>query len=186
MKVITGQAGAGEDRAAALRLWLRVQRQVYARDISIPRPRAGARQWHNHLVGLLRRQSVAALRLTLGLVFLWFGLLKLFDASPVTELLKQTYSFMPPEPFALALGVWEVSVGVGLLVRRALRCTLALLWLHMAGTFVALLLAPSLFFHHGNPLWLTVEGEFVMKNVVLVAAGLVIAGHCVEPLAARK
>jgi uncharacterized membrane protein YkgB len=186
MKVITGQVVAGEDRAAALRLRLRVRQQVYVRDIAIPLPRAGAREWRNHLLGLLRRRSVAALRLTLGLVFLWFGLLKLLDASPVTELLKQTYSFMPLRLFALGLGAWEVLVGVGLLAKRALRCTLALLWLHMAGTFVALLLAPALFFHHGNPLWLTAEGEFVMKNMVLVAAGLVIAGHDVEPPGGRQ
>ena len=186
MKVITGQVVAGEDRAAALRLRLRVRQQVYVRDIAIPLPQAGAREWHNHLLGLLRRRSVTALRLTLGLVFLWFGTLKLLDSSPVTELLKHTYSFLPPDLFAPALGAWEVLVGVGLLVKRALRCTLALLCLHMTGTFVALLLAPALFFHHGNPLWLTVEGEFVMKNMVLVAAGLVIAGHDVETLGERR
>lgn len=186
MKVITGQVVADEDKAAALRLRLRVRQQVYVRDIAIPLPQAGAREWHNHLLGLLRRRSVTALRLTLGLIFLWFGLLKLFDASPVMELLKQTYSFLPLKLFALSLGVWEVLVGVGLLVKRALRCTLGLLWLHMMGTFVALLLAPALFFHHGNPLWLTVEGEFVLKNMVLVAAGLVIAGHDLEPLGERE
>ena len=102
------------------------------------------------------------------------------------EILRHTYSFLPIKFFALALGMWEVLVGVGLLVKRVLRCTLALLWLHMAGTFVALLLAPSLSFHHGNPLLLTAEGEFVMKNMVLIAAGLVIAGHEVEPLVERK
>lgn len=186
MKVITGQVVAGEDKAAALRLRLRIRQQVYVRDINIPLPQAGALEWHNHLLGLLRRRSVAALRLALGLVFLWFGVLKLFDASPVMEILKHTYSFLPLKLFALTLGTWEVLVGVGLLVKRALRCTLGLLWLHMAGTFVALLLAPALFFHHGNLLWLTVDGEFVMKNIVLVAAGLVIAGHDLKPLGEHK
>src|ERR1043166_10083598 len=104
-------------------------------------------------------------------------IVKLFDASPVMELLKPTYSFLPLKLFALGLGGWEVLVGVGLLVKRALRCTLGLLWLHMTGTFVALLLAPALFFHHGNPLWLTVEGGVVLKNMVLVAAGLGVGGR---------
>jgi hypothetical protein len=122
----------------------------------------------------------------LGLVFLWFGLLKLFDSSPVVEILKHTYSFLPLKPFAAALGAWEVLLGAGLLVKRALRCTLALVCLHLAGTFAALLLGPGLFFHGGNPLWLTVEGEFVIKNVVLVAAGLVVAGHEVQPLGGRE
>ena len=70
MKVITGQVVAGEDKAAALRLRLRVRQQVYVRDIAIPLPQAGAREWHNHVLGLLRRRGVAALRLALGLVFL--------------------------------------------------------------------------------------------------------------------
>jgi putative oxidoreductase len=183
MKAITRQVVASEGRVAAP--WLRVRRQVYTRDRAAPLLRAGAREWHNQLLGLLRRRSVAALRLTLGLVFLWFGVLKLFDASPVEEILKQTYSFLPFKLFALTLGAWEVLVGLGLLAKRSLRCTLALLWLHMTGTFVALLLAPALFFHHGNPLWLTVEGEFVIKNMVLAAAALVVAGHEVEPLVGR-
>jgi putative oxidoreductase len=186
MRVISSQVVAGEDKAAALRLRLRVRRQVYVRDITIPLPREGAQEWHNHLLSLLHRRSVPALRLVLGLIFLWFGVLKLIDASPVMEILKHTYSFLPLKPFALTLGGWEVLVGIGLLVKRALRCTLALLCVHLAGTFAALLLGPTLFFHHGNPLWLTVEGEFVMKNMVLVAAGLVIAGHEIEPLGGRE
>jgi uncharacterized membrane protein YkgB len=186
MKVITGQVVAGEDRAAALRVRLRVRQQVYVRDIAIPLPQAGAREWHNHILGLLNRWSIPALRLALGLIFLWFGLLKLFDFSPVVEILKHTYWFLPVKLFALVLGIWETLVGVGLLVKRALHFTLALLCLHMAGTFLALLFAPVLFFNNGNPLWLTVEGEFVMKNMVLVAAGLVIAGHEMKPLVVRE
>jgi len=185
MKVITGQVVAGEESPAALRLLLRVRRRVYARGINVALSRAGARACHDRLLGLLHRRSVPALRVALGLVFLWFGLLKLFDSSPVVEILKQTYSFLPLKPFAAALGVWEMLVGAGLLSKRALRCTLALVCLHLAGTFAALLLGPGLFFHRGNPLWLTVEGEFVIKNVVLVAAGLVVAGHEVQPLGGR-
>ena len=186
MKVITGQVVAGEDKPAGLRLLLRIRHHAYVREIAVSLPQGGAWECHNRLLGLLHRRSIPALRVALGLIFLWFGVLKLFDSSPVVEILKHTYSFLPLKPFAAALGAWEVLVGVGLLVKRALRCTLALVCLHLAGTFTALLLGPGLFFHHGNPLWLTVEGEFVMKNMVLVAAGLVIAGHEVPPLGARE
>ena len=172
MKVVTGRMVAGEER-------------VYARGVTAALPKRGAREWHDRLLDVLSRRSVTALRVALGLVFFWFGVLKLLDTSPVIEILKHTYSFLPLKPFAAALGAWEIAVGVGLLAGRALRLTLALMWLHMAGTFAALLLAPALFFHHGNPLWLTVEGEFVIKNMVLVAAGLVIAGHELRPLAGR-
>lgn len=170
MKVVTGQTAAGEER-------------VYVRAATATLPRAGARELHDRALASLRRHGVKALRVALGLVFLWFGVLKLVDSSPVMELLKHTYSFLPLKPFAAALGVWEVLVGAGLLSGRALRWALVLMCLHLAGTFGAMILAPSLFFHRGNPLWLTVEGEFVIKNVVLVAAGLVIAGHELRPLA---
>jgi uncharacterized membrane protein YkgB len=186
MKVITRQATAGEDTNAALRLRLRVRQQVYVRDLTILLPQKGARQWHDYLLGFLRRRSIPALRLTLSLVFLWFGILKLFGASPVTELLKNTYSFLPLQPFAITLGAWEVLIGLCLMLKRAMRCTLFLLCVHLTGTFIALCLAPALFFHHGNPLWLTAEGEFVIKNMVLIAAALVIGGYEVEPLAGRE
>lgn len=57
--------------------------------------------------------------------------------------------------------------------------------LRMAGKFAAMLLAPAPFLHRGDPLWLTVVGEFVIKNVVLVAAAFVITGHGLRPSAAR-
>lgn len=186
MKVVSRQAAAGGDTEAVSQLPLRVCRKVYVRDLTVPSPPRGLREWHNYLLGCLQRWSIPALRLTLGIVFLWFGILKLLDASPVTQILKHTYSFLPLWPFAVTLGVWEAMVGVGLMLKRAMRCTLGLLWLHLSGTFVALLLAPAYFFHHNNPLWLTVEGEFVIKNMVLVAAGLVIAGHEVTPLGERE
>lgn len=122
------------------------------------------------------------LRVTLGIIFLWFGLLKLFGTSPVTAILKQAFPFMPVLPFALGLGSWEVMIGSGLIMKRALRLMLVLLCFHLTGTFISLLLAPSLFFQHGSPLWLTVEGEFVAKNMVLMAAGLVIGGYEVAPV----
>ena len=125
--------------------------------------------------------AIPTLRVTLGVVFVWFGALKVFGVSPVTELITSTFWFLPPE-FVVVLGVWEVVVGAGLIFAVALRSILALLWLQMAGTFVSLVLNPTLFFN-GNIFLLTTEGEFVIKNIVLVAASLVVGGHVVEPIA---
>jgi putative oxidoreductase len=183
MKVITNRAIAGEDEAVALSL--RPKPQVYVRDVPVRSSRMIVPEWHDYLLWLLHGWSIPALRLALGLVFLWFGALKLLGASPVVNMLEHTYGFLPVRSFAAALGVWEVLIGVGLMVKRALRCTLGLLCLHLTGTFIALALAPALFFHDGNPLWLTAEGEFVVKNTVLIAAGLVIGGHEVKPLGGR-
>lgn len=168
------------------------RQQLYARRGVMARPparesgltlsRRRANECHDHFVCFLYRSSIPALRTTLGLVFLWFGLLKLFGASPVTAILEQTYPFVPVKAFVTLLGVWEVAVGCGLICKRALRCALVLMWAHMTGTFVSVFMSPSLFFQHGSPLWLTVEGEFVVKNLVLMAAGLVIGGYEVAPV----
>ena len=67
------------------------------------------------------------------------------------------------------------------MLKRALRLTLVLMLLHLAGTFFALLQLPALFFSHNNPLYLTMQGEFVIKNIILMSAALVIAGYEVQP-----
>ncbi|HXD33063.1 MAG TPA: hypothetical protein VN643_18220 [Pyrinomonadaceae bacterium] len=134
------------------------------------------------LVALLHRWSVPALRAALGLVFLWFGALKVLGVSPVEKLIHQSYPFLPLHQFVLILGVWEILVGLGLLLKRGLRCALILMLFHLVGTFMAVCLAPSEFFSRGIPFFLTVDGEFVIKNMILIAAGLVIAGYELRPL----
>jgi uncharacterized membrane protein YphA (DoxX/SURF4 family) len=134
------------------------------------------------LLKSLRRWSITALRLALGSVFLWFGALKIFGSSPVAALIQATYSFMPINVFVLVLGVWELVIGIGIILKRALRCVLILLGVHLIGTFTAIWFNPSIFFVQGVPFCLTVDGEFVMKNLVLITAALVIAGYEVKPL----
>ena len=131
---------------------------------------------------MLRRWSIPALRLALGLVFFWFGTLKILGSSPVILLIHETFTFLPTHMFVLVLGGWEMLIGVGIILKRALRFVLVLLGTHLIGTFVALWLNPHLFFVQGFPLFLTADGEFVMKNFVLIAAALVIAGYEVKPL----
>jgi putative oxidoreductase len=145
-------------------------------------PTAG---WGDSVLDALRYWSVPALRLTLGLVFLWFGALKVFGVSPVTPMLREAYSFMALPAFIVLLGGWEMLIGIGLIFKVALPYTLCLMCLHLAGTFAALALAPSYFFLHGNPLLLTVNGEFVVKNVVLLTAGLVIGSNELSHLSKR-
>ena len=116
------------------------------------------------------------LRVCLGIVFVWFGWLKVIGKSPVAELVAHTVYWVPSERFVPFLGVWEIAVGVGLLCAVALRLTLFLFWLQMAGTFLVLVVKPAIAFQGGNPLLLTTEGEFVIKNLILIAAGLVVGG----------
>ena len=116
------------------------------------------------------------LRTALAVVFIWFGALKIFGVSPVKELVGHTVYWVSPERFVPFLGLWEALVGLGLLLGIALRLTLFLLFAQMAGTFLVLLVRPEIAFLGGNPLLLSVEGEFVVKNLVLIAAGVVIGG----------
>jgi len=134
------------------------------------------------LIDTLRRWSITALRLALGSVFLWFGALKVFGSSPVASLIQETYTFMPISIFVLILGIWEMVIGIGIILKRALRFVLILLGIHLIGTFTAIWFNPGIFFVQGIPFCLTVDGEFVIKNVVLMTAALVIAGYEVKPL----
>jgi uncharacterized membrane protein YkgB len=136
------------------------------------------------LLTSFRRWSITALRVALGSVFLWFGALKILGNSPVIVLIQETFTFLPIHAFVLVLGGWEMLIGVGIILKRALRCVLVLLCVHLLGTFLAVCLNPHHFFD-GYPFFLTVDGEFVIKNLVLMAATLVIAGYEVKPLKER-
>jgi len=126
------------------------------------------------VAGFLERYGITLLRLALAVVFIWFGVLKVIDRSPVEDLVKDTIYFLPEDTFFVVLGIWEIVIGVGLLIPVALRFTLLLFWLQMAGTFLSLIILPDRAFQDGNPFLLDVSGEFVVKNLVLIAAGLVI------------
>ncbi|MFE9750550.1 DoxX family protein [Saccharothrix saharensis] len=120
-------------------------------------------------------RGVALLRVALGVVFLWFGVLKVAGTSPVRDLVADTVPFLPASWFVPAVGAFEVLAGMALVVGVAVRPVAALTALHLLGTFLVLVVQPALAFRHGNPLLLSVTGEFVLKNLVLLAAALVVA-----------
>ncbi|MBI5156897.1 MAG: DoxX family membrane protein [Acidimicrobiia bacterium] len=122
----------------------------------------------------LGRWSITVLRISVGIVFIWFGALKVFDVTPVADLVADTVYWADPDWFVPLLGVFEIVVGASLLARRALRIALGLFALQMMGTFLVLVVQPEVAFQDGNPLLLTVEGEFVVKNLVLLSAGMVV------------
>lgn len=129
----------------------------------------------------LRRISLPGLRLSLGVIFVWFGALKVVGTSPATELVAATVYLVDPSWFVPLLGAVEVLIGVGLIVNRALRLVLPVFAGLLAGTLLVLVLLPQVAFQDGNPLLLTVEGGYVVKNIVLLAAGLVVASSLSRP-----
>ena len=123
--------------------------------------------------------SVVVLRLSLGGIFCWFGLLKFFPAlSPAEALATRTLAtltlgYLAP-PLALPLlACWETAIGLGLLLGVCPSFTLALLVLHMGGTFTPLFLFPHELFAH-IPYAPTFEAQYILKNLVLISAGCVI------------
>ncbi|MFQ5948014.1 MAG: DUF417 family protein [Acidimicrobiia bacterium] len=126
------------------------------------------------IVDRLRRWSIPLLRIALGAVFLWFGALKVLDVTPVADLVARTVYWVNADWFVPLLGIVEMLIGIGLLLGRALRLVLLLFMGQMLGTFLVMIILPEVAFQDGNPLKLTVEGEFVVKNLVLLAAGLVV------------
>lgn len=118
--------------------------------------------------------SIPILRVLLGVVFFWFGLLKLFPGmSPAEDLVKATISFIDPDLFFPVLAVWEMVIGLGLVFGRAMRLTLLLLFLQLPGTVLPLFILPDVTWQY-IPYSPTVEGQYIIKNLVLVGAGLVL------------
>jgi len=129
------------------------------------------------IAALLRPYSLSLLRVSMGVVFTWFGALKVAHATPVADLVAGAVPWLDPSWFVPALGGVEVVLGVALIVGRWLTSVSAVLAGHLTGTFLVLVMEPSLAFQHGNPLLLTTIGEFVVKNVVLISAALVLASR---------
>jgi putative oxidoreductase len=122
----------------------------------------------------LGRVGPLVLRLSLGIVFVWFGLLKVFSASAVGGLVATTVPF-ESSWFVPVLGVVEVVIGLAFVTGRFVRAMLPVFVLHLAGTFLVLIVLPEVAFKNDNPLVLSIVGEFVVKNLVLLAAGLAVA-----------
>lgn len=127
----------------------------------------------------MARHGLRLLRISLGIVFLWFGVLKFFPGlSPAQELATRTIQVLTlgrisPEVSIQILAIWETLIGLGLILGVFLRATLLLLFVQMLGTITPLFLFPGEAFTH-FPFAPTLEGQYIIKNIVLLSAGIVI------------
>ncbi len=115
------------------------------------------------------------MRYSIALIFIWFGVLKPLGMSPEAELIKRTVYWVSPQIFLPVLGWWEVAVGVCLLYRPLIRIALLLLLLQLPGTMLPLILLPEICFTH-PPFGLSLEGQYIVKNIFLVSAAFMIGG----------
>lgn len=143
-----------------------------AMDAAMPPP---VRRFDARAASWLARHGHPALRISLAIVFVWFGLLKPLGASPANELVTRTVYWFDPAWFVPMLGWWEVAIGLFMLWRVTTRLALLLLVLQMPGTFLPLVLLPDVCWVH-VPWAPTLEGQYIIKNLVLIAAAMVVGG----------
>ena len=124
----------------------------------------------------MQRHGLRFLRYSLGIIFIWFGILKPFGLSPAIELVTRTVYWFPPQVFVPLLGWWEVTIGICLLYKPLIRIGILLMVPQMIGTFLPLILLPQVVYD-GSFFALTLEGQYIVKNLVLLAAALVIGSH---------
>ena len=120
-----------------------------------------------------RPQEAAVFRVAVAVVFIWFGFLKVLNLSPVMKILASSIPLLAAPPGLTLLGILEVVLGVGLIVPSTAKPAAIVTILHLLGTFSLFLVAPSVVFHPSFPI-VTFEGEFVVKNIVLISALLAI------------
>lgn len=127
----------------------------------------------------MARHGIVFLRISLGIVFFWFGALKFFPGlSPAQELATKTiarltFGMIPPNISIIILATWECLVGIGLISGKLMRFTLLLLYLQMPGTMLPIVFFPGDVFTR-FPYAPTLEGQYIIKNLVLISAGLVL------------
>jgi len=127
----------------------------------------------------MRRYGILFLRISLGIIFLWFGFLKFFPGlSPANQIatmtiIKLTFGIIKPGISIVILATWETLIGLGLISGKFSRITLFLLFTQMIGTMTPLFLFPADTFSQ-IPYAPTLEGQYIIKNLVLISAGLVV------------
>lgn len=137
-------------------------------------------------ISFFRRISVPFSRFAIFVVFFWFGILKVIGLSPasgvVENLFNQVIPFMAFPTFLILFGLFECLIGILFLIRGAERVVIPLLFVHMVTTFGPLVFLPS-------ETWQaflvpTLEGQYIIKNLVIVAAAIGIASH-LTPISRR-
>lgn len=132
------------------------------------------------IASFMQRWGTTALRVSLAVIFIWFGGLKPFGLSPAAPVVLATVRWMPllsPDAWLAVIGWWEVVIGVTFLFHTTLRLAIALLALQMVGTFLPLVILPHVTFQPGRvPYAPTMEGQYIIKNLLIIAAALALGG----------
>ena len=127
------------------------------------------------IAGWMYKNGRFYLRISLAVIFIWFGALKPFGLSPAEDLIAKTVYWIPSDIFIPILGWWEIIIGICLLLKPLLRFAIFLLFMQMSGTVLPLILLPEVCYTQ-FPFGLTLEGQYIIKNLIIISAALVIGG----------
>jgi uncharacterized membrane protein YkgB len=129
----------------------------------------------DRIVGFLEQYGHRLHRRSLGVLFVWLGLLKPMGHETATSLLAHTVYWGSPETMVPVLGWWEVAIGAAMLYKPFVRVALLLLLVRIPGTLLAFALLPEVTFIE-FPLVPTPEGQYLLKDLVLFFAAMAIGG----------
>lgn len=138
-------------------------------------------KWDARAINVCKQCSVSAARISLFVVYFWFGLLKVIGLSPATDLVRslsdRTIPFVDFGTFFIAFGLFECLIGLLFLFRGAERVVIPMLVLHLVTTAGPLVLLPQL-------TWAafmvpTLEGQYIIKNFALISLAIGIAASLV-------
>lgn len=130
----------------------------------------------------MARHGVMLFRISMGVIFFWFGFQKFFPGLSsaediATRTIEQVSFGMVTHPVSMPLlATWEVLIGLGFLTGRFLRITLILLYTQMAGTIMPLFIFPEDTFYLVP--WIpTLEGQYILKNALFLTGAMIIAAY---------
>ncbi len=126
----------------------------------------------------VKRLAPITSRVALAIIFIWFGAMKVIAMSPanplVQALLQKMLPFVSFETFIISFGLFEVLIGMLFIIPRWGRIAILLLALHMITTILPLFLLPEIAWQ--GFLLPTMEGQYIIKNIAIVALGMGVIG----------
>jgi len=131
------------------------------------------------IIHYMRRVFFPFARFAIFIIFFWFGILKVLGASPasplVLSLLAETLPFITPETFLIYFGIFEIIIGISFTIPRFERFAIMLLLIHMVTTGLPLFMLKTITWQ--NTFVPTMEGQYIIKNILFIALAVGIASH---------
>ena len=127
----------------------------------------------------MNKWGIPLIKFSFAIIFIWFGILKPFGWSAAIPIVKSTVSWLPffePKTWVHIIGWWEVLIGILFLFKGTVRIAIFLLFLQMSGTFMPMVFLPEVVYQDGNVFLPTMEGQYIIKNIMIISAALVVGG----------